>query len=430
MFDVGIRREDKHEWERRVPLTPALVAELVQRHGLRVVVQPSEIRVFDDASFAAAGAQVQEDLSTARVVFAVKEIPTELFRPGGAYVFFSHTIKGQPHNMPMLRRLAELGCTLIDYERIVDDDNRRLVFFGRHAGWAGMVDTLAVTGRRLAVLGFDTPLQQLEITHTYADLDAAKSAVSSVGEAIRTQGLPEPLAPFVIGIAGYGNVGTGAREIADLLPLERVTPRELASLSSRARDRVFQVVFREEDIVEPRDPAATFDLQHYYAHPEAYRGTFAQHLPHLSILVNAIYWTAAYPRLVEKAALRELFSRGTPRLVCIGDIGCDIDGAVECTVKATTPGAPAYVWDPQTDTLRDGYEGPGVAMMTTDCLPCELSKEASESFTDALRPFVPAIATADFDAPDPSALPAPVRRAVILWRGRLTEPYSHLRDHL
>ena len=430
MFEIGVRREDKHEWERRVPLTPALVADLVAQHGLRVVVQPSTIRVFDDATFRSAGAHVDEDLSASRVVFAVKEIPVELFRPGGAYVFFSHTIKGQPHNMPMLRKLAELGCTLIDYERIVHDDNRRLVFFGRHAGLAGMVDTLTVTGRRLAVLGLDTPLRRLGLTHDYADLDEARAAVGSVGEDIRTRGLPEPLAPFVIGVAGYGNVGSGAREIIELLPVERILPHELAKLSTRARDRVFEVVFREEDLVEPIDPADTFELQHYYGTPSAYRGTFAERLPHLSILVNAIYWSSAYPRLVEKTALRELFARGTPKLVCIGDIGCDIDGAVESTFKATTPGEPAYVWDPHTETLRDGYDGPGVVMMTTDCLPCELSKEASEDFTDALRPFVPAIATADYEAPDPSALPGPIRRAVILWRGRLTEPYRHLQQHL
>jgi alpha-aminoadipic semialdehyde synthase len=196
------------------------------------------------------------------------------------------------------------------------------------------------------------------------------------------------------------------------------------------RDRVFEVVFREEDLVEPRDQNARFALQQYYDHPEAYRSTFARQLPHITVLVNAIYWSAAYPRLVDKATLRDLFARGTPRLVCIGDIGCDIDGAVECTVEATTPGRPAYVWDPANDLIRGGYDGPGVAMMTTDCLPCELSKEASEAFTDALGPFVPAIARADYEAPDPSSLPAEIQRAVILWRGELTEPYRHLQDHL
>ncbi|MDX9784332.1 MAG: hypothetical protein RBT72_06250 [Spirochaetia bacterium] len=31
---IGIRREDKSEWERRVPITPEVVAELKETHGL------------------------------------------------------------------------------------------------------------------------------------------------------------------------------------------------------------------------------------------------------------------------------------------------------------------------------------------------------------------------------------------------------------
>jgi hypothetical protein len=40
------------------------------------------------------------------------------------------------------RRLMDVEATLIDYERVVDEQNRRLIFFGRHAGLAGMVNTL------------------------------------------------------------------------------------------------------------------------------------------------------------------------------------------------------------------------------------------------------------------------------------------------
>ena len=185
---------------------------------------------------------------------------------------------------------------------------------------------------------------------------------------------------------------------------------------------MFKVVFREEDLSEPAEPGATFELQHYYDHPEAYRSKFAPQLERLSVLVNGIYWTPDYPRLVSKTTIPK-------KLICIGDISCDIDGAVECTIKPTTPGAPVFVWDPASGTARDGYDGPGVALMTTDCLPCELSKEASESFTDALRPFVPAIASADLSA-SPRGLPAPIQRAVILWRGELTPDYAHLREHV
>lgn len=151
MNTIGIRREDKNEWERRVPLTPAQVARLVQQQ-LPIMVQPSSIRAFADDSYAAAGTIVQEDLAAADIILAIKEIPLELLQPYKTYLFFSHTIKGQAHNMPLLRRLLELNCQLIDYERIVDQQNRRLIFFGEHAGLAGMVETLRTLGQRLFII--------------------------------------------------------------------------------------------------------------------------------------------------------------------------------------------------------------------------------------------------------------------------------------
>lgn len=147
---IGVRREDKSDWERRTPITPAVAAPLREQHGIQVVVQPAPQRAFTAAEFEAAGAQVQEDLSGCPVVLGIKEIPKSAFLPGQAYVFFAHVIKGQPFNMPMLQRMLDLGCTLIDYEKVTDDAGRRLIFFGWHAGVAGMLETLWTLGQRLA----------------------------------------------------------------------------------------------------------------------------------------------------------------------------------------------------------------------------------------------------------------------------------------
>jgi len=432
MSSIGIRREDKHQWEARVPLIPEAVRALVDQ-GIRVVVQPSTIRAFSDQAYRDVGAEVAEDLSACNAVFAVKEIPTDLMRPGGTYVFFSHTIKGQAHNMPMLRRLMDLGCTLIDYERIVDADGRRLVFFGRHAGLAGMIDSLAVLGRRLSVLGMNTVLSQLKLAHEYDDLDAARAAVSAVGQGLASQPLPKSLAPLVCGFAGYGNVSQGAQAICDLLPHETVEPHELAAIvasDEAPRDRIFKVVFREQHLVE-RSDGGDFDLQDYYQHPEHYRSIFEQHVVHLSLLVNAIYWTEQYPRLLRNDFLRRWYGSGDPRLLLVGDISCDIGGSVECTVKATTPGQPAYVYDPGSGSIHDGWDGPGLAMMTTDCLPCELPRESSGSFTEALAPFVPPIAAlGNAGSFEDAALPPPIRAATLVWRGQPTPDYACLTDFL
>src|SRR5262249_50700309 len=137
---IGIRREDKNEWERRAPLTPAAIRSLHQQ-GIEACVQPSNIRIFRDDEYRNAGARIQEDLSDCNVVFSVKEMPIGFFRPEQAFMCFSHVIKGQPYNMPMLANILESRATLIDYERVTDDSKRRLIFFGNYAGVAGMLET-------------------------------------------------------------------------------------------------------------------------------------------------------------------------------------------------------------------------------------------------------------------------------------------------
>ncbi len=162
----------------------------------------------------------------------IKEIPPERLEAEKVYLFFAHVIKGQSYNMPMLRRLMDLGATLIDYERVVDEKNRRLIFFGRHAGLAGMVNTLWALGRRLAWEGIPSPFARIRQAMQYADLEAARSDIRAAAAEIRQQGLPRELIPLVVGFTGYGNVSGGAQEIFDLLPHESVAPADLALLAA------------------------------------------------------------------------------------------------------------------------------------------------------------------------------------------------------
>jgi saccharopine dehydrogenase (NAD+, L-lysine forming) len=199
---LGIRREDKNAWERRAPLMPEHVGRLIADHGVGVRVQPSTIRAFPDEAYAAVGATVAEDLTPCDVILAIKEIPVDALLAGKTYLFFSHTIKGQARNMPMLARLMELGTTLIDYEPITDDAGHRLIFFGRFAGIAGMIDTLWALGRRLESEGLSSPFAEIRPAHRYADLDEARAAVAEAGRKIARDGLPNTLHPLVVGVSG------------------------------------------------------------------------------------------------------------------------------------------------------------------------------------------------------------------------------------
>lgn len=431
---IGIRREDKSRWERRVPITPKHARQLQKEHGIEVWVQPSEIRVFPDHTYDQAGVAVREDLSPCPVTFAVKEIPADFFDPGHTYAFFAHVIKGQPHNMPMLQSLLDKGCQLIDYEKVTDERGHRLIFFGHHAGLAGMVDTLWALGRRLKHEGIGNPFSELQQMLEYDGLEEAKTAVSTVGRRIAQDGLPPSIVPLICGFAGYGNVFGGANEIIELLPVEEIGPDQVADVAehSDARDVVYKVVFREKDTVEPVSPEDEFELQDYYDHPAKYRSKFDTYLSHPTLLVNCVYWEEKYPRLVTKEALRELYSGSDqPRLRVIGDVSCDIEGAIEATVKSTEPGNPVYVYDPFGDRAVNGVTGRGPVILAVDILPSELPREASIYFSSVLMEYVPDIAKTDYSVPFGKLdLPPEIKRAVIVYQGELTPDYRYLKEHL
>ncbi|MCK4307147.1 hypothetical protein KAW50_02845, partial [candidate division WOR-3 bacterium] len=290
---IGIRREDKSEWERRVPLTPTDVQELKEKYSISTQLQPSKIRVFSGSEYLEVGANVQENLSSCPIIFAIKEIPIEFFEPSKTYIFFSHTIKGQAENMSILRRMLELGCQLIDYEKIVDEKGRRLIFFGKYAGLAGMIDALWALGKRLQYEGIKTPFSDIKKAHQYKTLKEAKDEIIKVGKRIDDEGLPNSLTPLICGFAGYGNVSKGAQEILDLLPTREIEPDEISKIEKNNKV-IYRVVFKEKHMVEPnpepRIPNPDFKLQDYYDHPEKYQGVFEKYIPHLTLLMNCIYW--------------------------------------------------------------------------------------------------------------------------------------------
>jgi len=387
----GIRREDKNPWERRVPFIPLHIKELKDHFKIDFEVQSSPIRAFHDEDYEDAGATVTENLTASSIIFAIKEIPPDFFQAHKTYVFFSHTTKGQSYNMPMLQRMMDLRCTLIDYEKIVDDSGRRLIAFGYYAGLVGMVETLWALGKHLTGENIENPFRTLSHVYQIPDLPALKKQVRQVGEMIRTQGLPDHVSPFICGITGYGNVSRGVQEILDLLPIQEVTPQDLPLLFNHSSPHlVYKVIFKEQDLVQHRTPHKPFNLREYYTHPENYRSIFAHYLPYLSLVMNCIYWDTCYPRLITKKDVHALFEKDTPpRLQIIGDISCDLGGSIEFTHKLMEPDNPVFMYNPLTNTAVDGYTGTGIMVMAVDNLPCELPRESSTYFSSVLKEFIP-----------------------------------------
>ena len=149
---IGLRREEKILREKRAPLIPSHVRELISGHGLSVSVEASTLRVFGDEDYRREGARITGDLSDCDIIVASQGNPPDEDPAGKSLSVLLPHGQGPAQNMPMLRRLIGKKCTLIDYEKIVDRPGPPPGVL-RQAGRTGGDDRFPVGPRPKAALG-------------------------------------------------------------------------------------------------------------------------------------------------------------------------------------------------------------------------------------------------------------------------------------
>lgn len=436
---LGILREQHGMWERRSPLSPVQVKELLNKvPGSRVLIQPCTRRIFSNDEYLAAGAEVTDDLTSANMIIGVKGVNKEKLIPNKSYMFFSHTIKAQPYSMPLLDTILEKKVRLFDYECITRDgrdDLPRLVAFGKYAGRAGMIDGLQGLGLRLLAEGFSTPFLHVPNTYMHPTLHDVTENLKMVGKMIQETGFPTSLSPIVFAFTGFGNVAQGSREIFEQLPHRYVTVDQLPTLADDIKSGklpsnvLYAVNVEMKDMVKPNDPSEVFDKADYYRHPQKYSPIFHQKvLPYITMLVNGIYWEARFPRLITKDQIKELRKKGNRNLRCVADISCDIEGSVEFLSRPSTIEDPFYTYDPEKQDIKSNITANGVLMLGVDNLPSELPRDASEHFGSRLLPLLEPLLTAQGNDANAcyEALPPELKRACIASDGELLPKWQYI----
>ena len=424
---IGILRESR-ELERRSPLTPRDVKWLTQR-GIHVEIESSPARIFKDEEYKASGAKVVHRFKKARLLLGIKGQRIEDLYPNKVYMTFSHTAKGQPSNLPLLRACMEKHITLVDYEKITDLHGRRLVYFGRFAGICGLVDSFHYFGEKLEWERKKTPFSFIRPAHGYTSLKQVKSAMLKLNEKIRNGGFDGNLSPFVIGITGHGNVARGVHEVLNLLNPIEIHPRDMHRFTGHqkgSRNKVYKINFLREEKFCAKNKKG-FYIEEYMKYPEKFESNMGRYLPYLNMLIHASYWDRHFPRLVTKKMVKKLSRKKVFRLKFIGDISCDINGAIELTYKTTTQDDPTFTYDPKTGNFADGYKSRGISILAVDNLPSELPKDASREFSGVIRDYVYQIAVhGASDITHHAAIPAEIRRAVIVQGGKLIKAFRYL----
>lgn len=440
---IGIRREDKSVFERRTPLIPEHCKELIHM-GARVIFQPSGIRCFTDDEFINCGAEPSESLDDADLIIAIKEVPPKLLLPDKTYMFYSHTIKGQSRNLPILRECLEKKIRLIDYECMkryneVTGRKEEIVSFGRYAGIVGAIDFLQGMGRFLITKGLNNPFLYTGLAYMYPRLSDAKAGIERMGQAIKDKLIPSSLCPFIIGITSNGRVSHGVQEILNCLPHEFVDPDDLPQLMKRPhnsslRDKVFITIIRSKHMFVHKQ-RKVFD-EDFYNNPQNYESVFMQKFAsYLSCLYHCMFWDQHAPKIITQHEAKQYSKANKFRIMGICDITCDVGGSIELLKHITTVADPFYTIDLETHLMNRRFEeltDKSILYHAVDHLPCELPIDASIDFShdllQVIKKMIGSVYTDKFE--EESVIPKEIKEGCETWNGRLCTKYSYLYKNL
>ncbi|KAK3738778.1 hypothetical protein RRG08_035658 [Elysia crispata] len=440
---IAIRRETVNVWERRAPLSPNQVRRLV-KSGIKVIVQPSDRRAYSMKEYSDIGAVILEDMSEASLIMGVKQVPVDCLVRDKTYAFFSHTIKAQADNMPLLDAVLEKNIRLIDYEKMVDKSGARVVAFGKYAGVSGMINILHGMGLRLLALGHHTPFMHIGPSHNYRNTEMARQAVRDAGYEIALGRMPRSVGPMTFIFTGSGNVSQGAQEVFQELPHEYIEPEHLSKVAAQGSTSKLYACVVSRDDHYTRKEGGKFDAEEFEQHPERYASTFSHNIaPYASCIINGIYWAVGAPRLITipeaKTLLRPTHAPWLPslpgcpnlphRLLAICDISADPGGSIEFMKECTTIDKPFSLYDAEQNVDKESFAGDGVLICSIDNMPAQIPREATEYFGSLLLPYVKDMLASDakssFEDYNCSSI---VKNAVIASNGKLTPNYEYIAD--
>ena len=391
-------KERKNPPDRRVVLSPQACKKLVETYPeAEIIVESSDIRVFDDSEYEALGFKVTDDVSDADVMLGVKEVPVEALIPNKDYFFFSHTIKKQPYNRKLLQAILEKNINLIDHETIVNEKNFRLIGFGYYAGVVGAYNGFRAWGLKFGDIN-------LPKADTLKDRDALNTELSKVD-------VPK----MKIVLTGSGKVARGAKEILDHLQIREV------SVEDYLNKDFDEAVYAAIDVLDynKRKDGQVLGVQDFFDNAQEYDSDFMRFAQVSDMFIAGHFYGDGAPYFFTREdAKSEDFN-----IKVVADISCDIDGPVASTLRASTIADPVYGYDPQRETEVDYKDDTAIVVMAVDNLPCELPNNASRGFGFMfLEHVIPAFFNGDKNGI--------LARAKITHYGELTPLFSYLQDYV
>jgi len=398
MTNIGIIREGRVPADRRTPLSPLQCKELKSKFlDITISVQSSPHRCFTDAEYEAEGISLNEDLTHCDILLGIKEVPISMLVPNKLYFFFSHTIKKQHYNRPLLQAILKENITLIDYETLTNPEGERLVAFGRYAGLVGTYNALWTYGKRFGLYN---------LKRAYQCFDKAE-----VFEELKKVTLP----PIKIALTGGGRVVNGAMELLEKVGIRKVSAQDYLQITDFTEPVYTQLRSADYHIRKDGKPFASAD---FYKNPQDFESSFYPYTKVTDLLIACAYWHRQAPKLFTATQMQQPdFS-----IKVVADLTCDIDGSIPCTQRATTIQAPIYDYNPFAEQIETPLSKPtNITVMAIDNLPTEMPRDASTDFGNMmLEQVFPHLFGQDSEGV--------ISRAIVAKMGKLSKNFAYLQD--
>ena len=395
---IGIIKECKIPSDKRVVFTHSKCLAVKKLYPeVEFLIQSSNVRCYSDKEYSDLGFNVVNDVSSADVLIGVKEVPINKLIANKKYFFFSHTIKKQPYNKNLLLSILDNNIELFDHETIVDKNNNRLIGFGYYAGIVG-----AYNGFR--AFGLKNNSFSLPKASDVKDRDQLNSELLKIN-----------IPTIKIVLTGKGRVGSGAKEILDFLNIKEI------SVSDYLNKSFNEAVYVQIDVLNYnlRKDNQALDRFDFYKNPSDYKSTFNRFSNVSDMFIAGHYYDKNAPNLI---TLEDINSKDF-RIKLIADISCDINGPIVSTIRPSTIKDPIYGFDPKLNKEVDYSNDEAIAVMAVDNLPCELPRDASESFGEMfIKDVFPSFFNNDKDGV--------LSRSKMTYRGKLTDSFSYLSDFI
>ena len=395
IITLAVLREARID-ENRTPFSPSQVSIILNKFSnIKIIVQPSNRRCFKDEDYQKAGAQITDDLSSANIIFGVKEVDISALIEGKTYLFFSHTSKvsqyiGQTlkddaiiYKKELLKEVIKKKITLIDYENIreISGEGYRYLGFGRFAGIIGTYNTLNLY---LKLFNKKSLPRAFEINN-YKEI---KKLISK-----------QNFNKIKILLTGSGRASKGSIELLKQANIKQVSINDY--LNNKYDKAVFCKISAKEH-VEKKDGKEISKVKNY--------------LFETDMFIACHYWEPKFPKFFYSNQINKF-----KNLKIIGDITCDINGAIPTTIRSTSIAKPYYSIDINTMKEID-LSDKGIAVMAVDNLPSELPRDASEEFgSGVISEVLPSLINKDDGR---------INRATTASNGKFFKNFSYLNNFI